>query len=122
MGVARRDSSDAHTLVATRTKSVPRDSSMGCAGQRCLALSVVIGIGEAYDRLAKVLPEALAIRADKVTSRAQLVEALCNWDEDLTDNGLDIALHRLRRKLGGSGTSVRTIRGLGYLLEESADA
>ncbi|MDQ7998123.1 MAG: response regulator [Luteibacter sp.] len=68
------------------------------------------------------LIEALASRADKVTSRAQLVEALCNWDEDLTDNGLDIALHRLRRKLQGSGTNVRTIRGLGYLLEEAADA
>lgn len=68
------------------------------------------------------LIEALATRVDKVTSRAQLVEALCNWDEDLTDNGLDIALHRLRKKLQGSGTSVRTIRGLGYLLEETADA
>lgn len=64
------------------------------------------------------LLEALARRADRVTSRAQLVEALCNWDEELTDNGLDIAIHRLRRKLEGSGTGVRTIRGLGYLLEE----
>ncbi|MEO5810545.1 MAG: response regulator transcription factor [Rhodanobacter sp.] len=67
------------------------------------------------------LLEALALRPDRVTSRAQLVEALCDWDQELTDNGLDIAIHRLRRKLQGSGTSVRTIRGLGYLLEE-ADA
>jgi malonate-semialdehyde dehydrogenase (acetylating)/methylmalonate-semialdehyde dehydrogenase len=36
------------------------DSAMGCAGQRCLALSVVIGIGDAYAKLEKVLPEALA--------------------------------------------------------------
>ena len=68
------------------------------------------------------LLEALALRADKVTSRAQLIEALCDWDQELTDNGLDIAIHRLRRKLHASGTSVRTIRGLGYLLEESADS
>ncbi|CAM5444380.1 response regulator [Rhodanobacter lindaniclasticus] len=68
------------------------------------------------------LLEALALRADRVTSRAQLIEALCDWDQELTDNGLDIAIHRLRRKLGGSGTGVRTIRGLGYLLEESPDA
>jgi len=67
------------------------------------------------------LLEALALRADRVTSRAQLVEALCSWDEELTDNGLDIAIHRLRRKLEGSGTGVRTIRGLGYLLEEAGD-
>jgi malonate-semialdehyde dehydrogenase (acetylating)/methylmalonate-semialdehyde dehydrogenase len=36
------------------------DSSMGCAGQRCLALSVVIGVGKAYDELTRRLPEALA--------------------------------------------------------------
>ncbi len=64
------------------------------------------------------LLEALALRADRVTSRAQLIEALCDWDQELTDNGLDIAIHRLRRKLRDSGTGVRTIRGLGYLLEE----
>src|SRR6185312_8859783 len=57
------------------------------------------------------LLEALALRADRVTSRAQLIEALCDWDQELTDNGLDIAIHRLRRKLDGSGTGVRTIRG-----------
>lgn len=65
------------------------------------------------------LLEALALRADRVTSRAQLVEALCDWDQGLTDNGLDIAIYRLRRKLQHSGVSVRTIRGLGYLLEEA---
>ncbi|MEO6925529.1 MAG: response regulator transcription factor [Rhodanobacter sp.] len=65
------------------------------------------------------LLEALAMRPERVTSRAQLIEALCDWDQELTDNGLDIAIHRLRRKLEGSGTGVRTIRGLGYLLEES---
>ena len=36
------------------------DSSMGCAGQRCLALSVVVGVGKAYAELEKRLPEALA--------------------------------------------------------------
>jgi malonate-semialdehyde dehydrogenase (acetylating) / methylmalonate-semialdehyde dehydrogenase len=36
------------------------DSSMGCAGQRCLALSVVIGVGDAYGELERRLPEALA--------------------------------------------------------------
>jgi malonate-semialdehyde dehydrogenase (acetylating)/methylmalonate-semialdehyde dehydrogenase len=35
------------------------DSSMGCAGQRCLALSVVVGVGAAHAELEKRLPEAL---------------------------------------------------------------
>jgi len=65
---------------------------------------------------------ALALRPERVTSRAQLIEALCDWDQELTDNGLDIAIHRLRRKLHGSGVGVRTIRGLGYMLQEEASA
>ena len=64
------------------------------------------------------LLEALVLRSPRVISRAQLVEALCSWDEELTDNGLDIAIHRLRKKLQCSGTSVRTMRGIGYLFEE----
>ncbi len=36
------------------------DSAMGCAGQRCLALSVVIGVGKAYEELERRLPAALA--------------------------------------------------------------
>jgi malonate-semialdehyde dehydrogenase (acetylating)/methylmalonate-semialdehyde dehydrogenase len=36
------------------------DSAMGCAGQRCLALSVVIGVGTAYEELERRLPAALA--------------------------------------------------------------
>lgn len=67
------------------------------------------------------LLSALASRQDKVVGRAQLVEAVCGWDDELTDNGLDIAIHRLRRKLQGCGMRVRTIRGLGYLLEEGED-
>ena len=66
--------------------------------------------------------EALAARLDRVMSREQLIEALCSWDTTLTDNGLDIAVYRLRRKLDGSGVRIRTVRGLGYLLETGDDA
>ena len=70
------------------------------------------------------LLEALAMRRGRVTGREQLIEAVCKWDEALSDNGLDIAVYRLRRKLAGSGVQVRTVRGLGYLLEadDAADA
>ncbi|MEO8461441.1 MAG: response regulator transcription factor [Dokdonella sp.] len=62
--------------------------------------------------------EALIGRIDRVVSREQLIEALCSWDESLTDNGLDIAVHRLRRKLEGGDVDVRTVRGVGYLLAD----
>ena len=35
------------------------DSAMGCAGQRCLATSVVIGVGPAYEKLVSGLTEAM---------------------------------------------------------------
>ncbi len=68
------------------------------------------------------LLEALSARLDRVVSREQLVDALCSWDTTLTDNGLDIAVYRLRRKLEGSGARIRTVRGLGYLLEAGSDS
>jgi malonate-semialdehyde dehydrogenase (acetylating)/methylmalonate-semialdehyde dehydrogenase len=43
-----------------RTVANVVDSAMGCAGQRCLALSVVIGVGKAHDPLERRLAEALA--------------------------------------------------------------
>lgn len=64
------------------------------------------------------LLEAMVLRSPRVISRVQLIEALCSWDEELTDNGLDIAVHRLRKKLHDSNTAIRTMRGIGYLFEE----
>ena len=68
------------------------------------------------------LLEALFVRQGHVVSRVHLTEALCDWEKDLTDNGLDISIHRLRRKLRDSGTQIRTIRGLGYLLEAARNS
>lgn len=37
-------------------------------------------------------------------------------DDDATDNALEIYVHRVRKKLGGSSVSIGTLRGLGYAL------
>lgn len=67
--------------------------------------------------------EVLMLRQGKVVNKDQIMEALCNWDEDLGSNAIEVYIHRLRKKLESSGVHVRTIRGLGYLLEEDrADA
>ena len=67
------------------------------------------------------LLEVLASRHNRVTSREHVIEALCTWNDALTDNGLDIAVYRLRRKLEDTGVNLRTVRGLGYLLEADDD-
>ena len=63
------------------------------------------------------LLELLVLRAGQAVPKTQLVDSLCEWGEEMTGNALDIHLHRLRRKLEGSGTVIRTLRGFGYLIE-----
>ncbi|MDR2875698.1 MAG: response regulator transcription factor [Methylobacillus sp.] len=66
--------------------------------------------------------EVLMLRRHKVVSKEQIMEALCKWDEDIGDNAIEVYIHRLRKKLETSGAHIRTIRGLGYLLEEESHA
>jgi DNA-binding response OmpR family regulator len=37
---------------------------------------------------------------------------------DLLDPAVEVIVHRLRRKIEGSGVEVHTVRGFGYLLRE----
>jgi two-component system OmpR family response regulator len=50
-------------------------------------------------------------------SKRHLSDKLSNFDEALGDNALESFISRLRKKLVGSGVSIRTLRGIGYLLE-----
>jgi two-component system OmpR family response regulator len=67
------------------------------------------------------LLEVLMSRANKVVNKEQLLEALVNWDSEISDNAIEVYIHRLRKKISPSGARVRTIRGLGYLLEAQKD-
>lgn len=50
-------------------------------------------------------------------SKRFLSDKLSTFDEALGDNALEAFISRLRKKLLGSGASIRTLRGIGYLLE-----
>jgi two-component system OmpR family response regulator len=64
--------------------------------------------------------EVLMLRAGRVVSKEQLAEQLYGWGEEVGANAIEVYVHRLRKKLEPAGVSVRTIRGLGYLLEKAA--
>lgn len=64
--------------------------------------------------------EALARRAGRVVSKDQLLESLTGWDEDVGTNAIEVYVHRLRKKLEPAGVRIRTLRGLGYLIEQAA--
>ena len=53
-------------------------------------------------------------------SKRTLSDKLSNFDESLGDNALEAFISRLRKKLVGSGAAIRTLRGIGYLLEAEA--
>ena len=54
----------------------------------------------------------------RVLSKGELSARLSDAGEALGENALEASFSRLRRKLAGSGAAIRTLRGLGYLLED----
>ncbi len=55
----------------------------------------------------------------RVISKKELAEKLSGFDDLLGDNALEAFISRLRKKLHGSGAGIRTLRGIGYVLEEN---
>lgn len=54
----------------------------------------------------------------RAVSKRVLSDKLSGFDEALADNALEAFISRLRKKLTDSGASIRTLRGIGYVLEE----
>jgi two-component system OmpR family response regulator len=62
--------------------------------------------------------EVLMLRSGRVVNKEQLAEQLYGWDDEVGSNAIEVYVHRLRKKLEPAGVAIRTIRGLGYLLEK----
>jgi DNA-binding response OmpR family regulator len=56
----------------------------------------------------------------RAVSKRVLSDKLSSFDEALGDNALEAFISRLRKKLTDSGAVIRTLRGIGYVLEEQA--
>ena len=64
------------------------------------------------------LLEALLLSAGRVVSKDQLADRLYGVSDEVGPNAIEVFVHRLRRKIESAGVSIRTIRGLGYLVEK----
>lgn len=62
----------------------------------------------------------LCTPAGRVVSKRMLSEKLSDFNDLLADNALEAFISRLRKKLQDSGATIRTLRGLGYVLEAQA--
>ena len=65
--------------------------------------------------------ELLLLRAGKVVTKQQIVDKLYGWEDVSSSNAVEVFVYRLRKKLEPSGVSIRTIRGMGYLIEKVRD-
>lgn len=80
----------------------------------CIAAKHVLREGQAVELTAReyAVLAALARRPGVYFSRAQLNEAMYDWDHSLESNAIDVFIHQLRKKLGNE--LIQTARGLGY--------
>jgi two-component system OmpR family response regulator len=61
--------------------------------------------------------EILLTRRGRLVSKEQIVDHLCQWNEEVSSNAVEVYVHRLRKKIESSGASISTLRGLGYCLD-----
>ena len=66
------------------------------------------------------LLEVLLQRAGRLVSKDQLVERLCEWGDEVSNNAIEVYIHRLRKKIEQGPVRIATVRGLGYCLEKIA--
>jgi two-component system OmpR family response regulator len=64
------------------------------------------------------LLEVLLQRVGRMVSKDQLVERLCEWGEEVSNNAIEVYIHRLRKKIEKGSIRIATVRGLGYCLEK----
>lgn len=89
---------------------VPASSQMSCADE-------IISLAPAELQIITCLVRA----SGRPVRRSTLEAAAWGLDEAVTPNALDVALHRLRKKLGaiGSGVSLINVRNLGFALRDT---
>jgi two-component system OmpR family response regulator len=52
-----------------------------------------------------------------VVTKRQIVNSLSAWDADFSENAVEVYVYRLRKRLEGTGASIQTVRGFGYMLD-----
>ena len=63
------------------------------------------------------LLQKLLESSGQVLSREQLMQSIYGWEEDVDSNALEVHIHNLRKKLNSN--FIRTIRGIGYMVEKT---
>ncbi len=65
--------------------------------------------------------ECLVRRTGQIVSKERVQQAVAGPEQDVTPNAVEVQISRLRAKLGDAAV-IRSLRGLGYRLEEAKSA
>ncbi|MGI9364490.1 MAG: response regulator transcription factor [Rhizobiaceae bacterium] len=66
------------------------------------------------------LAEILIRSRDRIISKHQIIDHLYGAGAEIEEGTVELYIHRLRKRLAGSGTEIKTARGLGYCFREIA--
>jgi DNA-binding response OmpR family regulator len=80
----------------------------------------ISGTVTAFGRRETDLLEILLRRQGRVVPKESIEEKLYAFGEEVSSNSVEVAVHRLRKRLADAGANVEvhTLRGIGYLLGE----
>jgi two-component system OmpR family response regulator len=98
----------AHGVVSPRQMLTGTDASLDLQAKRAYVHDIPVDLTA---REWAVL-EALALRAGRLVSKADLEGLVLGMDADLNSNALEVHISSIRRKLGKG--VIETVRGLGY--------
>lgn len=88
------------------------DLTFDTTSRQCMAGNVLLSLSARE----LALLELMMLKSTKVVSKTKILEHLCSWDEEISENAVEVIVSRLRKKLLIFGIEIKTIRGLGYLL------
>jgi two-component system OmpR family response regulator len=66
-----------------------------------------------------MLLESLVAQRGKVVSKERLSAEIFTFEDTVSPNVIELYIGRLRRKLGPKAPTIRTVRGLGYIMENA---
>ena len=86
---------------------------------RSLGTATVCGRSLDLRRREWAVLDRLVARAGKLVSKDRLTDEVFGFDEPVAPNAIEVYVARLRKKLEPDGPTIRTLRGLGYMLDAS---
>lgn len=105
--LGRRRGGDPSPELTVGTLVLNRSSGEARVGERTLDLR----------RREWAVLDALATRAGQIVSRETLQAEVFGYDEPVGPNAIEVNITRVRGKLAPDGPAIRTVRGVGYLLD-----